>query len=102
MKTIKIKTIKELKEAIKGLDEDCIKFLIDDKSFVAVSNEGYDLICMVEELMEDEEKNNDMVKVVTNNANLNDELSFDQYESLKKQVVDALDKALKPHIEKLN
>lgn len=103
MDKIKVSNIKELKEILKNLDEDGILNIeIDDScNFYAISNEEYDLLSSVKEILdEDIKQSNQRVKVISND--MSDELSFEQFETLKKQINEALDKTLKPKAEKLN
>ena len=103
MNAIKIKDLEDLKKLIKDIDIDgSYNIEIEDSCrFYAVSDEDYDLLCSVKEMIETDFKNdNQTVKIVSND--ISQELSFEQYEVLKKQINEALDKTLKPKAEKLN
>lgn len=103
MNSIKIKNLDDLKKLIKDIDiEGSFDIEIDESCrFYAVSDEDYDLLCSVKEMIDTEFKHdNQTVRIVSND--MNQELSFEQYEVLKKQINEALDKTLKPKAEKLN
>lgn len=103
MEKVKISSIKDLKELLKNINEDGYYDieLDDNTSFYAISDEEFDLLSSIKEVLEEDIKqDNQRVKIISND--INGELSFEQFEILKKQINEALDKTLKPKAEKLN
>lgn len=103
MSKIRITNIEDLKKLIKTIDEDgSYEIELDDNCrFFAVSDDDYALLCNIKDMLEEDiRQDNQTVKVVSNDPG--QELSFEQYEILKKQINEALDKTLKPKAEKLN
>ena len=104
MEKIVIKNIEDLKKLIKTINEDEAYHieLDDDQSFYAISEDDYDLLVSIKEFLDEEVRAEKglPVKIVSNTTN--DQLSFEQYETLKKQINEALEQTLKPKAEKLN
>lgn len=97
--------IKKLKGISKELDElknDEVMFVNDNGTsrFVVMPIEMYE---MVEDLYKDEEESNELlnpqIKIVGPEGF---QLSYDEYENVKKQINDAFEKIFKPKPEKLN
>lgn len=100
----KVQSLEDLKKILDKVEKGN-PWLIEldgGKHFFAISDDDYYILRNIKEIMEDDIKDNrgQKVKIVSNN--INEELSFEQYEILKKQINEALDKTLKPKAEKLN
>ena len=111
MKSIKITDIKDLNNVDDYLkDNDFVELVIgDDKRIIAVSNEEFEyleeiksFIHEAQELNEDEKNIDNNIKIISNGNVINDNLSFEQYEFIKKQINQVIEKTLKPKPEKLN
>ena len=102
MNKVRITNIQDLKRLIQNINEDgSYDIELDDNlSFHAISDEEYELLSEMKEMFEEDKQDNQKVKIVSND--INEELSFEQYETLKKLINDAFEKTFKPKSEKLN
>ncbi len=89
---IDIKKLDAIKDELDSLDENDVLYINENgnSKYVLLPIESYDVL---------ENKNSANVKIVTP---FNGELTYDEYEAIKKQVLDILDKTFKPKREKLN
>lgn len=99
MAKIDIDKLDELKDELAFLGEEEVLFIEDNgqKRFVVVPIEIYDAI---EDLMDMFSRANQGPFVKVDSSNL--ELSYDEYEKIRDQILDAVEKTLMPKPEKLN
>ena len=96
---IDIKTIENVRKELETLKDDDVLYIDENgKSKYAILPIGhYDELESLSELLED--GNGTKVKI----ANFDDlQLTYEEYENIRKQIMDAVDKTLKPNPEKLN
>jgi len=97
---IDIKKLENIKEQLDSLKEDEVAFVSEKgkNKYVILPMSLYETFDDVL-AMSKSENNVSNVRVV----NANDfELSYDEYENVKKQIIEAFDKTFKPKPEKLN
>lgn len=103
MQNIDIKYLKEIKEELEELQEDDAIFVDDnnDTKYVILPIETYDLLESYRSILEGDKQEslNPNVKIISNAIN---ELSYDEYETIKKQLMEVFEKTFKPKPEKLN
>ena len=94
---IDIKKLKDIKEELEKLDKD-VAFIDEDgvSKFVILPIEQYEF---VEDILQASKDGRGSIRVI--NAN-NLELTYDEYESVKKQLDEIIEKTFKPKPEKLN
>lgn len=99
MAKIDIDKLGELKDEMAFLEEEDVLFVEEDgqNRYVVVPIEIYDA---VEDLMEMFSHANHAPIIKVDSSNL--ELSYDEYERIKDQIMDAVEKTLMPKPEKLN
>lgn len=101
MKNIDIKELKEIKEELECMDEQI--FICENKEpkYVIVPIDEYDDLASCKELIDGklDTMPNEGVKIITNS---NSKLSYEEYEKIRKQLVDVFDATFKPKPEKLN
>lgn len=111
MEKIEIKSLDDLKKVSEYLkNNDYVEVSLDDgMSFVALSNSQYyaykmitDSIAESEEIDNNEENLNSQIKIITKDGVMNDNLTVEQYEFIKKEINHVIEKTLKPKPEKLN
>ena len=96
---VDIKKLEAIKEELEALEEDDVLFVEDgDKApYVLMRTEHYDFI---EELYKQSQGiMSPRVKVISGD---NFELTYDEYEAVKKQLNDIIEQTFKPKPEKLN
>lgn len=96
---IDIKKLKNIKEELSSLSEDDVLF-VEEKGiskYVLMPIELYDEVEGLVKLSQEISKPD--VKIISNN---DIELSYEEYEQIKSQVIEAIDKTFKPKPEKLN
>lgn len=101
MKTVDINKIKNIKKELESLEKDEVLFVNEDGSskYVCMPMELYETVEDFINVDEEELLKNTQIKVI----NANDiELTYDEYEKVKEQIIDALDRTFKPKPEKLN
>lgn len=101
VKNIDIEKFKELKEYLESLEEDDIVYIEEDgdAKYAILPIGQYDYLDSFKDVMSDDklpEEGN--VKIITNMP----ELSYEEYETVKKQLIDVLEKNFKPKADKLN
>ena len=96
---VDIKKLKNIKEELDNLGQDDVLY-VEEKGiskYVLLPIELYD---EVEDIVKfSQEMNKPQVKIV-NNSDI--ELSYEEYEQIKSQIMEAVDKTFKPKPEKLN
>lgn len=96
---VDIKKLKNIKEELDNLSKDDVLY-VEEKGiskYVLLPIELYD---EVEDIVKfSQEMNKPQVKIV-NNSDI--ELSYEEYEQIKSQIMEAVDKTFKPKPEKLN
>ena len=111
MKKVIVKDSKDLlniKEYLK--DNDFIEVELDDNNhFIAISKDEYESLAGIKDLIheaqdfdDNQKDSNGNIKIISNGDLINDNLSFEQYEFIKKQINQVIEKTLKPKPEKLN
>lgn len=101
MLNIDIKELKEIKEELDELHADDAIFVEEngDTKFVILPIEQFDELESYRDLLDGKVENGAAVKIVSNQKN---ELTYEEYEKIRKQLVDIFDKTFKPNPEKLN
>lgn len=101
MKNIDIKDLYEIKE-----DLDCIEdvIFVDDNNetkYAILPIDEYDDLVSLKDMVEDKLGNlkEPSVKIISNKDS---ELTYEEYEKIRKQLVDVFDATFKPKPEKLN
>lgn len=96
---VDIKKLKNIKEELENLEDDVLYIEQEGVSrFVVMPIEEYEEYEQLMNLINDN-SNKPLVKV----AGPKDiELTYEQYEDIRKQIMDAVDQAFKPNPEKLN
>ena len=96
---VDIKKLKNIKEELDNLSKDDVLF-VEEKGiskYVLLPIELYD---EVEDIVKfSQEMNKPQVRIVNNN---DIDLSYEEYEQIKSQIMEAVDKTFKPKPEKLN
>ena len=104
MQNIKIDRLKNIAEELENLGEDDVLFVDDDnKTCYAIMPIAYfDKLDVYRELQENEGSLcNAQVKIMGGNG-IVEELSFDDYEKIRSQLLEIFDKSFKPKSDKLN
>ena len=104
MQNIKIERLENIKKELESLEEDDVLFVDDDnKTAYAIMPIAYfDKLDVYRELQEsDGPLCNAQVKIMRANGVV-DELSFDDYEKIRSQLLEIFDKSFKPKSDKLN
>ena len=101
MLNIDIKELNEIKEELDELQCDDAIFVEQNGNakFVIIPIEQFDELESYRELLDSKVENGAAVKIVSNQ---NNELTYEEYEKIRKQLVDIFDKTFKPNPEKLN
>lgn len=101
MLNIDIKELNEIKEELDELSGDEAIFVEDNGNakYVILPIEQYDELDSLRDLLDGKIENGAAVKIVSNQGN---ELTYEEYEKIRKQLVDVFDKTFKPNPEKLN
>ena len=97
---VDIKKIKSIKKELESLEEDDVIFVEEDgvSKYVVMPIEDYEECEQIMNLFNDY-SNKPLIKV----AGPKDfDITYEQYEDIKKQIMDAVDQAFKPNPEKLN
>ncbi len=96
---IDIKKLDSIKKELESLDKDDTLYITENGSakYALMPIDVYD--ALMEEEQEDFNLALPSIKVV---GPSNIELSYDEYEAVKKRIIDAFDKTFKPKREKLN
>lgn len=104
MQKIDIKQLKEIKEELDQLEEDDAIFVDEnnDTKYVILPVGLYDMLESYRSLLEGDKipTNGSDVKIIS--ANTPSELSYDEYETIKKQLMEVFDKTFRPKPDKLN
>lgn len=101
---IDIKKLKAIKEDLDNLGEDDPVLYVSDKGDAKYVLMPIELFDEIEEILnpyveEDNPSDSASIKVISSNPF---ELSYDEYEQIKEQILKAFDKTFKPKPEKLN
>lgn len=101
MINIDIKELNEIEEELNELSEDEVIFVEKDGQarYAILPIEQYDELDSYRDLLDGKVENGAAVKIVSPNHN---ELTYEEYEKIRKQLVDVFDKTFKPNPEKLN
>ena len=101
MINIDIKELNEIEEELNELSEDEVIFVEKDGQarYAILPIEQYDELDSYRDLLDGKVENGTAVKIVSPNHN---ELTYEEYEKIRKQLVDVFDKTFKPNPEKLN
>lgn len=103
MQKLDLEKLKELKEELDYLENDDVLYLEEDgeEKYVVLPVELYDVLESYRSIFEDGKPTNgsDVKIISTHNPN---ELSYDEYETIKKQLMDIFDKTFRPKPDKLN
>lgn len=101
MQNIDINKLKEIKEELELLDRDDVLFVDDEDEtkFAILPIEKYDEFEELVNLLNDKQANGTAVKIVTSDDK---SLTYEEYEKIRKQMIEVFDKAFKPKPEKLN
>lgn len=104
MKKIDVENINELDEMLNDIEDGDAVILSEGKEekYAIISINDY---CLFQELMELDRQINPFKYGQTEIRIVNDdniEVSYEEYENIKKQLLEALDKTFKPKLEKLN
>lgn len=103
MQNINIKDLESIKEELEKLEDDDVIFVNDEQGpkYALISIDNYDDLESYRGLIEDAEDSmaNASVKIISNKQN---NLTYDEYEKIKKQLVEVFDKTFKPNPNKLN
>ena len=101
MLKIDLEKTEKLKNELDSLEEDEECFLCEEgeSKYVVLPVEKYDLLDSYRSFFEGDQLNNGNVKIITNAMN---ELSYDEYEAIRKQLIEVIDKTFKPNPEKFN
>jgi len=103
MRYIDIKDLKELKKDLETLDTEEVGFINDgDKTKYAILNIAlYDRLESYRFIQEGAQAS-PMIKVISSDLENAQELTYEEYESIRKQLIDVFDKNFKPKPSKLN
>ena len=104
MQNIKIEKLESIKKELESLNEDDVLFVDDNKEtrYAIMPIAYYDKLDVYRELQEnDKPLYNAQVKIMGGNG-LIEELSFDDYEKIRSQLLEIFDKSFKPKSDKLN
>ena len=96
---IDIERIKDIKEDLSSLNENDVLF-VDENGQTAYAIMRVELYDALEDMLMMLNKVNDMQVGFANADDI--ELSYDEYERIKQQIIDALERTLMPKPEKLN
>ena len=98
MNSVDIKELENIKDKLESLEEDDILFVDDDGEirYVLMPVEHYDYI---EEVVSQTQNMMPRIKIINSE---DFELTYDEYEAVKKQLNDMIEKTFKPKPEKLN
>lgn len=101
MVNIDIKKLKNIQKDLETLDENDVAYIQDEgeSKYVIMPINQFDEIDSFRSLLEDNQTNHSNVKIITNAFN---ELTYDEYEKIRDQLIEVLDKTLKPNPEKYN
>lgn len=102
MLKIDISKLEDIKEDLKMLDEDEVAFVNDGNNtkYVIMNADLYDELEYFKSLLdESSQMANSNIRVITNATN---DLTYDEYEKIRKQLIEVIDKTLKPNPEKFN
>ena len=104
MRKIDINEIENIKEELNNLQEDETLCITENghEKFMLMSVDAYDALTSEDNADVFSEENllrNPNIRVISPD---NFELTYDEYENVKKQVMDAFEKTFKPKPEKLN
>lgn len=102
MNSIDIKKLDAIKNELDNLEEDDVLFINEEgkEKYVLMPIDLYDSIDETLALYdEDKLLKNPQIRIINANSF---ELSYDEYENVKKQIMDAFEKTFKPKPEKLN
>ncbi|MBR0462645.1 MAG: hypothetical protein IJJ00_08035 [Erysipelotrichaceae bacterium] len=99
MSSIDIRELENIRKQLDSLEEDDVLFIDEDGEtrFVVMPAAQYDFID--EMLKQSQNLSMPRVRVINGNEL---ELSYDEYEAVKKQLNDIIEKTFKPKPEKLN
>lgn len=102
MKEINIEQLKDIKNDLESLEDDEVIFVNreDETEYVVMTKSLYDSMGELAEIVTNLQSSQPVVKVVGPEEKI--ELSYDEYENVKKQMLDILDKTFKPNPEKLS
>lgn len=101
MLKIDINELKNIKDDLKSLDDDEVAFIEEENEtkFVIMPAGQYDELESFRSFLDEGRVKTSNVKIITNATN---ELTYDEYEKIKKQLIEVIDKTLKPNPEKFN
>lgn len=104
MKNIDIKEFEFIKEDLEQLKEEEVIFINDkdEPKYVLMSADDYDNFLIYRDLLDESVPAEDCkpaIKIVSNKEN---GLTYEEYEKIKKQLVEVFDKTFKPNPNKLN
>ena len=101
MLKIDINEIKNIKDELDTLDEDEVAFVEDNNEtkYVIMPVSQYDEIESFRSFLDEGQMPNSNVKIITNASY---DLTYDEYEKIRKQLIEVIDKTLKPNPEKFN
>lgn len=99
MQNIDIKYLNEIKEELDELEGEDSLFIEEngEPKFAIIPIEFFDALESYRGIIEG--NSDSSVKVI---SNVKDALTYDEYENIKKQLIDVFDKTFKPNPEKLN
>lgn len=102
MTRIDINEIKNIENKLHALKDDDALYVCEngESKYVVLTADFFDLLDSYRYIFDEEKRNNDNVKMIVDN-NIG-EISYDEYETLRKQLIDVFDKTFKPKAEKLN
>lgn len=102
MATINIEDYPELKEDLEDLCEDDLLYIQEDgvDKYVLMPMSVFETAESIMETINNQPQT--MIKVISNNGDVNPELTYDEYEKIKKQLIKTLDETFKPKADKLN
>lgn len=96
---VDIKKLKNIKEELDNLSKDDVLF-VEEKGISKYALLPIELYDEVEDIVKfSQEMNKPQVRIVNNN---DIDLSYEEYEQIKSQIMEAVDKTFKPKPEKLN
>lgn len=113
MKKVEIKEIEDIANIIELLKkEDFVNVTsADGNDFVAVSSKEFSILKGIKDMIEESQAYDDIegndevvdnVRIISKGELINENISVEQYEFIKKQINLALEKTFKPKPEKLN
>lgn len=99
---IDLKNYPDLKEELDSLDEDEVLYVKEDgeEKYVLIPSRIFDEAENLYETINSQPQT--VVKVISADGSVNPDLTYDEYERIKKQLIKTLDETFKPKPDKLN